>query len=73
MLRLGYIDGYQLSQFSQLKVSLFQVPFSNGPGRYVEAYENKGQDYPLGFVCWIEKRNVEAIESEHLDVESLIN
>ncbi|MDA8965021.1 Gfo/Idh/MocA family oxidoreductase, partial [bacterium] len=54
----------------------FQVSCSYGPGRYDEAYENKGQDYPLGFVRWTEKRNFEAIlqaiESERLDVESLI-
>jgi predicted dehydrogenase/threonine dehydrogenase-like Zn-dependent dehydrogenase len=39
----------------------FQVSCSYGPGRYDEAYESKGQDYPLGFVRWTEKRNFEAI------------
>ncbi|MDA7659053.1 bi-domain-containing oxidoreductase [Akkermansiaceae bacterium] len=54
----------------------FQVSCSYGPGRYDESYENKGQDYPLGFVRWTEKRNFEAIlraiESGQINVESLI-
>jgi len=39
----------------------FQVSCSYGPGRYDEAYEQKGQDYPLPFVRWTEKRNFEAV------------
>lgn len=39
----------------------FQVSCSYGPGRYDEDYEQKGQDYPIGFVRWTEKRNFEAI------------
>ncbi|QMU64046.1 MAG: zinc-binding dehydrogenase [Flavobacteriaceae bacterium] len=39
----------------------FQVSCSYGPGRYDENYEQKGQDYPIGFVRWTEKRNFEAI------------
>lgn len=39
----------------------FQVSCSYGPGRYDESYEQKGQDYPLGYVRWTEKRNFEAI------------
>jgi len=54
----------------------FQVSCSYGPGRYDEDYEGRGQDYPIGFVRWTEKRNFEAIlqsiESKQLDVESLI-
>ncbi len=33
----------------------FQVSCSYGPGRYDENYEQKGQDYPIGFVRWTEK------------------
>jgi predicted dehydrogenase len=33
---------------------------SYGPGRYDPAYEEKGMDYPLGYVRWTEKRNMEA-------------
>ena len=39
----------------------FQVSCSYGPRRYDENYEQKGQDYPLAFVRWTEKRNFEAI------------
>lgn len=39
----------------------FQVSCSYGPGRYDPAYEDKGQDYPLGFVRWTEQRNFEAV------------
>lgn len=39
----------------------FQVSCSYGPGRYDESYEAKGQDYPIGFVRWTEKRNFEAV------------
>lgn len=39
----------------------FQVSCSYGAGRYDEEYENKGHDYPIGYVRWTEKRNFEAI------------
>jgi predicted dehydrogenase/threonine dehydrogenase-like Zn-dependent dehydrogenase len=54
----------------------FQVSCSYGPGRYDPNYEEKGQDYPLGFVRWTEQRNFEAIldmmASNQLNVKSLI-
>jgi len=33
---------------------------SYGPGRYDSEYEEKGTDYPIGYVRWTEKRNMEA-------------
>jgi predicted dehydrogenase/threonine dehydrogenase-like Zn-dependent dehydrogenase len=33
---------------------------SYGPGRYDPAYEEKGRDYPIGYVRWTEKRNMSA-------------
>lgn len=39
----------------------FQVSCSYGPGRYDENYEHKGEDYPLPFVRWTEKRNFESV------------
>ena len=55
----------------------FQVSCSYGPGRYDDDYENKGQDYPIGFVRWTEKRNFEAvlysISTGSLDVKPLIS
>lgn len=54
----------------------FQVSSSYGPGRYDENYEGKGQDYPIAFVRWTEKRNFEAvlhaIANKQLDVNPLI-
>jgi predicted dehydrogenase/threonine dehydrogenase-like Zn-dependent dehydrogenase len=54
----------------------FQVSCSYGPGRYDEAYEQKGRDYPPGYVRWTEKRNFEAIlqalADRRLDVAPLI-
>jgi predicted dehydrogenase/NADPH:quinone reductase-like Zn-dependent oxidoreductase len=54
----------------------FQVSCSYGPGRYDETYEQKGQDYPLPYVRWTEKRNFEAvlqaIASKAIQVEPLI-
>ena len=54
----------------------FQVSCSYGPGRYDENYEQRGNDYPLPYVRWTEKRNFEAIlnaiSTGKLDVKSLI-
>ena len=33
---------------------------SYGPGRYDPEYEEKGNDYPIGYVRWTERRNLEA-------------
>jgi len=55
----------------------FQVSCSYGPGRYDSNYEDKGQDYPLGFVRWTEQRNFEAVldmlASGQLNVKPLIS
>lgn len=63
------------AEFYEKELS-FQVSCSYGPGRYDEQYEQKGIDYPIGFVRWTEKRNFEAIlnaiSSGQLDVEQLI-
>jgi predicted dehydrogenase/threonine dehydrogenase-like Zn-dependent dehydrogenase len=54
----------------------FQVSCSYGPGRYDENYEQKGNDYPLAYVRWTEKRNFEAILNAiskcHINVNDLI-
>lgn len=55
----------------------FQVSCSYGPGRYDEEYEQKGHDYPYGFVRWTEQRNFEAVlglmAQKKLDVMPLIS
>ena len=38
----------------------FRVSRSYGPGRYDSAYEQKGRDYPIGYVRWTETRNMDA-------------
>ena len=38
----------------------FRISRSYGPGRYDMAYEQKGRDYPVGYVRWTETRNMEA-------------
>ena len=37
-----------------------RLSMSYGPGRYDPAYEEKGHDYPYGYVRWTENRNMEA-------------
>ena len=48
------------SDFYEKEIS-FRVSCSYGPGRYDQEYEDKGNDYPIGFVRWTEKRNFEAV------------
>jgi predicted dehydrogenase/threonine dehydrogenase-like Zn-dependent dehydrogenase len=52
------------------------ISMSYGPGRYDPDYEERGHDYPLPYVRWTEKRNIEAfvelIGSGKLKVERLI-
>ena len=38
----------------------FRVSRSYGPGRYDAAFEQKGRDYPIGYVRWSETRNMDA-------------
>lgn len=64
------------SDFYEKELS-FQVSCSYGPGRYDDNYEVKGEDYPLAYVRWTEKRNFEAIlqalSSGKIEVKSLIS
>jgi predicted dehydrogenase/threonine dehydrogenase-like Zn-dependent dehydrogenase len=54
----------------------FQVSCSYGPGRYDPSYEQRGEDYPVGFVRWTEQRNFEAVldmmATQRLDVRPLL-
>lgn len=54
----------------------FFISTSYGPGRYDRNYEEKGHDYPFGYVRWTEGRNLEEVlrlvASGALDVRSLI-
>ena len=55
----------------------FQVSCSYGPGRYDPGYEEKGNDYPIGFVRWTEQRNFQAVldmmAEKKLNVRPLIS
>lgn len=72
------VTGLELSRadFYEKELS-FQVSCSYGPGRYDPDYEERGQDYPLGFVRWTEQRNFEAVldmlAEGRIDVTPLIS
>jgi threonine dehydrogenase-like Zn-dependent dehydrogenase len=71
------VTGLELNRadFYEKELS-FQVSCSYGPGRYDPAYEQRGEDYPVGFVRWTEQRNLEAVldmmAAGLLDVRPLI-
>ena len=54
----------------------FLISTSYGPGRYDDAYEHRGIDYPFAYVRWTERRNMEAylrlIADKKIDIQSLI-
>jgi predicted dehydrogenase/threonine dehydrogenase-like Zn-dependent dehydrogenase len=67
--------GVSRSNMYRKEISL-AMSRSYGPGRYDPRYEEGGQDYPIGFVRWTEKRNMEAfldlLSSGALHVEPLL-
>lgn len=72
------VTGLELSRDDFFKKELtFQVSASYGPGRYDPNYEDKGQDYPVGFVRWTEQRNFEAVldmmADGRMDVKPMIS
>jgi predicted dehydrogenase/threonine dehydrogenase-like Zn-dependent dehydrogenase len=72
------VTGLELNRADFYKKELsFQVSCSYGPGRYDANYEEKGQDYPVGFVRWTEQRNFQAVldlmASGRLDANPLIS
>ena len=72
------VVGLELSRADFFEKELtFQVSCSYGPGRYDDAYEHKGHDYPIGYVRWTEQRNFEAVldlmASGQIDVKPLIS
>ena len=50
---------------------------SYGPGRYDDRYELDGIDYPVGYVRWTERRNLECfldlVARKDIEVESLVS
>src|ERR1041384_7482004 len=51
------------------------ISMSYGPGRYDPEYEERGHDYPLPYVRWTEKRNIESflelLGEQRINVERL--
>ncbi len=64
------------SDFYQKELDFF-ISTSYGPGRYDDRYEEKGYDYPIGYVRWTENRNMEEylrlLASKKLDISLFIN
>jgi len=54
----------------------FKISMSYGPGRYDPEYEERGHDYPIGYVRWTEGRNLESfldlVAQGRVNVEGLI-
>ena len=72
------MTGLELSRADFYEKELtFQVSCSYGPGRSDRNYEEKGHDYPVGFVRWTEQRNFEAVldmmAEGRLDVKPLVS
>lgn len=72
------VTGLELnrSDFYEKELS-FQVSCSYGAGRYDPQYEDKGNDYPIGYVRWTEQRNFEAVldlmAAGAIDTETLVS
>lgn len=55
----------------------FLISCSYGPGRYDNLYEEKGLDYPIGYVRWTENRNMKEflrmLDEGKINVNELVN
>ncbi|MCX7861887.1 MAG: bi-domain-containing oxidoreductase [Bacteroidales bacterium] len=67
--------GYDREQYYRKEIDVL-MSTSYGPGRYDKHYEEKGIDYPIGYVRWTEKRNMQAftelIDSRTLNMSKII-
>jgi len=59
--------GFERDPFWYRKELELKMSCSYGPGRYDFNYEEKGIDYPVAYVRWTEKRNMEAFQQLILD------
>ncbi len=66
--------GFDRDSFYQKELAL-KMSCSYGPGRYDSNYEEKGVDYPVGYVRWTEKRNMSAFQkfliNEKISIKNL--
>ena len=72
------MTGLSIPRPSYFKRELsLQISMSYGPGRYDPDYEDRGHDYPFGYVRWTENRNIEAflelVKQGRVAVEPLIS
>ena len=51
--------GFSRENYYKKELEL-RMSCSYGPGRYNSNYEEKGMDYPIGYVRWTENRNMQA-------------
>ncbi len=80
-------DRGRLVNIGKTKIDVPYLPFfkkdlelvfsrSYGPGRYDPVYEEKGIDYPIGYVKWTEKRNMAAflglVAKKEIDLASIV-
>jgi predicted dehydrogenase/threonine dehydrogenase-like Zn-dependent dehydrogenase len=71
------MTGLTIPRQSYFKRELsLKISMSYGPGRYDADYEERGHDYPFGYVRWTENRNIEAfldlVRQGRVTVEPLI-
>lgn len=68
--------GFDRKAFYKKELEL-RMSASYGPGRYNANYEEKGMDYPIGYVRWTENRNMQAVlallQSKSLNFAPLIS
>ena len=68
--------GFSRANYYKKELDL-RMSMSYGPGRYDIQYEEKGIDYPIGYVRWTENRNMQAfiglLSSNRLDISNLIS
>ncbi len=68
--------GFDRKHYFKKEIDL-RMSSSYGPGRYDNDYEQKGNDYPIGYVRWTENRNMQAFVSligqGKLDLDALIS
>lgn len=67
--------GFSRTNYYKKELDL-RMSSSYGPGRNDPDYEEKGRDYPIGYVRWTENRNMQSflnlIATGRLDISSLI-
>jgi predicted dehydrogenase/threonine dehydrogenase-like Zn-dependent dehydrogenase len=66
--------GFSREHYYRKELEL-RMATSYGPGRYDPSYEEKGHDYPIGYVRWTENRNMQSflrlVEDGKIDLSFL--